>query len=231
MWVTMKNPNDKGFSVIVVPLIILAIAAIGVAGWLVYQYGRTSMKANTNTAGVTTDSADKPAQTDPYAGWKSYSSNTGGYSIKYPSTWTLNPSPTGAINGEVLITSSSARADSFGVWLTLAGTSSPISSAYSAYTQLPYAQGSVIQTLSNGVGIWEANQTLISNGHTYADTCTPFESVASGSFGFKLSNGKYLDAAMSFCFAAKQSTTKNYAQQAQSSELQEASKILSSLTQ
>ncbi|HEU4967016.1 MAG TPA: hypothetical protein VFT53_06110 [Candidatus Saccharimonadales bacterium] len=230
----MKRQNDSGFSVVEALLTLVAVAVVGVSGYLVYiNHNKTQITpVATNKASTPEkNGANSSATVDPYAGWRTYSSSAGGYSIKYPPTWTLNASPAGAINGEVLITSSSAKNESFGVWLMLLDNSNSTSSTYSAFTQIPYVQGSVIQTLSNGIAIWEANQTLASNGHTYEDTCTPFESAANNSFGFRLNNGKYLDVAMSFCFAAKQSTTKEYSQQAQSNELQLASKMLSSLTQ
>lgn len=191
----------------------------------------TGNRQDTASKSQTQTNAKPAIKADEYAGWKTYDSAKGNYTIKYPASWTLEQFPSGANSGEVLFTSSSARAESFGMWLTLSASSSTTSSTNSAFTQIPYSQGSVFQTLPNGIELWKANQSLTTNGKTYPDTCTPFESVSGNAFGFKLKNGQYLDAAMSFCYANGQSTAKNYDQQAQSTELQQAIKVLSSLTQ
>lgn len=229
----IKN-NQDGFSAVETVLILVIVVLMGVVGFIVYknQNKKTTADKPVASSKPETKTESKPAEkTDEYAGWKTYNSSTGSYSIKYPSTWILDSPPSGGNSGDVLLTSSGAKTESFGIWLNQSNSSSPTSSTYSAFTQVPYSQGSVLQTLSNGIAVWEANQSLMANGNTYPDTCTPFESASGNAFGVKLRSGQYLDAAMSFCYAYGQSTAKNYAQQAQSTELQQAIKVLSSLTQ
>lgn len=189
----------------------------------------TSTKLSTTTSTQSTNSI--------------YTSKVGGFSIQYPASWTivgysdansstaLSASQMNGSENLFLLSSSSNLANSFGIWFSIGASPSTTSSTSSAFTQIPYSQGTVIKNLSNGIDIWEANQTLVINGHSNPDTCTPFETVSSGTFGFKLKNGKYVDAAMSFCYTAKQTTNYSYSQQASSAELQQAIDVISSLQQ
>ena len=230
--------NSKGFGTLEGMLIVVVIVLLAIAGYIVY---RNHLKTAGSTAPATTNSTTKttaPTSTD-----LTYTSKVGGFTISYPKSWTIvgytgqfntTKVPASQMDGTestALLTSSGAKSDSFGVWLTVGSSSNPTSSLNSAFTQIPYAQGSIFKNLSNGVAVWGANQSLTINGHTNPDTCTPFETVSNGAFGFKLNNGKYLDASMSFCYAQRQTTTKSYSEQASSTELQQGVDIISSLKQ
>lgn len=223
-------------------VVLLVLAAIaGLIGYARYHH-HNNPKTTTSSSTATVDT-NKHSIPDPYAGWKTYTSKMGGFTILYPQSWSIEgftgqynmtTVPASSLTGNessILLASSSANSNSFGIWLSINSSSSPTSSSNSAFTQIPYAQGAIIETLSSGIGIWEANQTLTMNGGTYSDNCTPFESASNHAFGFKLNNNKYLDASMSFCYSAHKTTTNTYSQQASSSELQQALTILSSLRQ
>lgn len=223
-------------------ILLICAAIVGLIGYVHYRDHNNHPKTTTSSSRTTVDT-NKHSIPDPYAGWKTYASKIGSFTISYPQEWSLEGF-TGQYNmttvpasqltgneGSILLASSSSNSNSFGIWLTVNNSNSSTSSSNSAFTQIPYAEGSIIETLANGIGIWAANQTLTMNGGTFTDNCTPFESVSAHAFGFKLKDGKYLDASMSFCYAARKTTTNSYSQQASSIELQQALQTLSSLKQ
>jgi hypothetical protein len=82
--------NQAGFSAVEIILVIALVAALGAIGWLVYK--NQKKPATTTTTTVSTKSATAPApaaktEVDPTAGWTAYSSKTGEFNLKYPSSW------------------------------------------------------------------------------------------------------------------------------------------------
>jgi len=87
---SMKKVNEKGFSVVETLLIIVVLAVIGGAGYLVYK---DHHKAPAKTLAVknlsTSNKSAAPTQnTNPYAGWKTYANQEAGLTFQYPSNWT-----------------------------------------------------------------------------------------------------------------------------------------------
>jgi hypothetical protein len=85
--------NQGGFSVVAGLLIFIIVAIIGGTGWYVMQANKnTDATLNKAGLGTATKSAKKTApapapQADPTANWTAYSSQSGQFSLKYPSTW------------------------------------------------------------------------------------------------------------------------------------------------
>lgn len=81
--------NSKGFGIIGVLLVIVVLAVIAGGGAYVYHKDHKT-KSNSSSKGSTqTSSSTTSSTTNPYAGWKSYTSSVAGYTIKYPSKWTI----------------------------------------------------------------------------------------------------------------------------------------------
>lgn len=86
---TNMTGSDRGFTLVQVLLIAVLVGILGFTGWYVYSaqqnVDKTLKADNSETpsfkkkAGSATGDA-----TDPTAGWKSYTSATGRYSLKYP---------------------------------------------------------------------------------------------------------------------------------------------------
>ena len=88
----MNNTHTNG-SVFVVIIVTLAIAIIGVLGFVLWQNVTNNESVQVNTE---KKSATAPVElNDPYEGWKLYSSSRDGYSIKYPSSWFFTPETEG----------------------------------------------------------------------------------------------------------------------------------------
>lgn len=86
--------SQSGFSAIEALLIILVVAAMAVIGFVVYQHHRPNSAKNsaatnlTHTTSPTQSTVAQSAPTDPYEGWKLYTSSEEKASFKYPSNWT-----------------------------------------------------------------------------------------------------------------------------------------------
>lgn len=92
------HTRQSGFGVVEVLLIIAVLAIISGLGWLAYDrfFSESSSVAVTNTGGssVSTHANTPTPPSDPYAGWKTYTSSFGGgLSFKYPADWDFNASP------------------------------------------------------------------------------------------------------------------------------------------
>ncbi len=94
--------NEAGFSAVELLIILVVVALIGGAGYFVYKSHHkattASVATTTTTKPATTTPAKTttPAPTDPYAGWKTYTSPlNSGLSFKYPADWQFpNPATT-----------------------------------------------------------------------------------------------------------------------------------------
>ncbi len=81
----IKNSQKQTGSAHVVIITILVLALLGALGFIFYQ---NFIKAKTDTANsVATTEAEEAPEADKYAGWGTYESVSGGYSIKYPEDW------------------------------------------------------------------------------------------------------------------------------------------------
>jgi hypothetical protein len=77
-----KVLNQKGFSAFEVLLVIVALAAIGAAGYFAFQ-------ARQNAAVKPAPAPAPVAKADPYAGWLTAKSNLDSLTFKYPSDWKI----------------------------------------------------------------------------------------------------------------------------------------------
>ncbi|MDB5163619.1 MAG: hypothetical protein JWS12_236 [Candidatus Saccharibacteria bacterium] len=121
------NKNQTGFSAVEGLLIATTVGVIGFVGWYVYQSRNktnTSYNNVANNQNATTtkpSAATKPAATTPavdvYAGWKTYTNSTYGFSYKYPTTWTTSDE----VSSSAAETNGSATRQQFGTGLKLVG--------------------------------------------------------------------------------------------------------------
>lgn len=80
--------KQLGFSTVAIALTILVIGAIAATELLLYQ--RNKSTSTTNTSQITNQqkgTTTTQSSADPYAGWNTFTDNTSGISIKYPSGW------------------------------------------------------------------------------------------------------------------------------------------------
>ena len=82
----IKRKNIKGFTVVEILLVLVFVALVTLIGLYVVHNHDASKTANTVTSTAKPTTTSKT--TDPYAGWKTYTSATEHASFKYPSTWT-----------------------------------------------------------------------------------------------------------------------------------------------
>ncbi len=94
--------NNVGFAHLGLVLLVLVLAVVGGTGLYVYRSNHKTKPATT----VSKSSSTQPAQSskpsapktttptpkpDPYAGWKTYTSPSEGFSIRYPTRWKVIP--------------------------------------------------------------------------------------------------------------------------------------------
>jgi hypothetical protein len=241
--VRKQKSSESGFGALEAILILIIIVLLIVVGFMVYK----NQNKSTPVAATTPTGTSKSSTASAKSG-TSYTSVLGGYSFKYPAPWAVQGYVNSSgeyisaagyqLNGSessFLLGSSTAASNSFGAWFDINSSSSSTSSGNSDFTQIPYAQGTIIKKLSNGISIWQATQTGMQAQQPSVPilptACIPFETVQNGAFGFKLNNGKYLDVDMSFCYGSGQTTTYTYNQQEKSTQLQQMINILSSIKQ
>lgn len=106
--------DQSGFSVIEVLLVVLVVAALTVTGFMVYQRHKSTSSTST-AARNTTQTTTNEVQTDPYAGWTTYTNSTYGISFKYPPAWIT----TGDITTNATTRSVSATKQEFSTGLKL----------------------------------------------------------------------------------------------------------------
>lgn len=105
--------DQSGFSVVEVLLVVLVVAVLTVAGFMVYQRHK-STSTTSAAARNTTHTTTKEVQTDPYAGWNTYTNSTYGISFKYPPAWI----PTGDTTTDANTRGVSATKEEFATGLT-----------------------------------------------------------------------------------------------------------------
>ncbi len=80
--------DQSGFGVFEVLLVILVIAVLAVTGYVAYQRHKNSAATSQTQTTQSTHTATQPPQTNPYNGWKTYTSTEEKASFKYPGYWT-----------------------------------------------------------------------------------------------------------------------------------------------
>ncbi|HKR81646.1 MAG TPA: hypothetical protein VJR27_01460 [Candidatus Saccharimonadales bacterium] len=87
-----KTTAKEGFSIIEAIVIVLVVAVLGLAGWLVWRQGHQPKKTVNSSASQTSKQHSNTQIANPYAGWKTYRLENG-LSFKYPADWST---PSGA---------------------------------------------------------------------------------------------------------------------------------------
>lgn len=82
--------RQAGSGVIEILFIAFVIIGLAATGWVLYQHHQSANKAAATTEQRKTTSTPHTQSTDPYTGWKTYTSTADHFSIKYPSTWILD---------------------------------------------------------------------------------------------------------------------------------------------
>lgn len=77
--------KDKGFGLIQTLAVIIVVAVIATAGGFVYKHNHKTNNVNTTSKSATNTNTPQPV--DPTASWTTYSSQTGKFSLRYPSSW------------------------------------------------------------------------------------------------------------------------------------------------
>lgn len=83
--------DQSGIGMLVVLLVVMALAGIGAAGYAVYKNRHKDAVSTINAANNRSTAAiQSPA---PTAGWTSYMSRLGKFSLDYPKAWVTTPNP------------------------------------------------------------------------------------------------------------------------------------------
>jgi hypothetical protein len=84
----MKKLNNMGFSAVEALLILVVIGILGFTGWFVYHSQKLATKDYSSQSSIQTSSTKKSTEpSDPYAGWKTYTSSFEKLTFKYPADW------------------------------------------------------------------------------------------------------------------------------------------------
>lgn len=85
----MLKLNQKGFTAFEVVIVIVALVAIGVAGYFAFEARQDKTDYSVNAPKKTQPSPSK----DPYEGWVAYTSSFNGVAFRYPKDWQINIEP------------------------------------------------------------------------------------------------------------------------------------------
>lgn len=232
--------NNKGFGLVGILLVIVAIVAIGAGGWVVYHHEHKAKPVSTVTATAKVKTASTKKQTsspkktvtqpaNPYAGWKSYTSTVGGLSFQYPSTWSLaeytnhvGSTPVYDVNLAEPV-GSNPNINNFQLYFEVASSTSSLTPG----GQL--SNGSTTK-LSNGLFAWQENESANYNTCGQGVATCPFLSLATNEgFYAQLASGYYVTATGGFEMGQNNTTTYSYQQQVTSPEWIEGEGILASI--
>lgn len=229
-----KVSTEQGFSAIEALIVVVVIAVIGVAGWLVWQHHHQQKKAATSSSSTTTQTNKQSSGTqtaDPYAGWKTYRSNLGSFTLRYPTTWELSgfrgETPvgslysTGEMNGQENIIRLVNTEDSKNQFLMDITLSSQPTNDYDKYSDGTTA------SLTNGLTLWTHSQQDPGTSGSVGN-CPDIQLVSGTDFIAKLSNGTSLSLNGSFC-VGRSTPTYTYTQQVSSVSFRDAKQIVGSI--
>lgn len=225
--------NQKGFSVVEVIIVLVVVGLIGGAGFVAYK--NHNKKPTANPVATTTTTKPDPAETqlitqatDPYAGWKSFTSDAGGFSLKYPADWTIADNTPGSNEEQAFLLRSPIK-DYGSVWLTF-----DVLNKAQQGTPPQYPVDSSIQSLSNGLRIWTSKMSTSSkiyNNYQRFDCASLRLLDKSTNSDVVLANSRYLSSQGGFCMPQNSYTTKSYQDQLTSQEIQDSIKIYASVKQ
>lgn len=188
----MKS-QQKGFGLLGIILIILALAAIGFAGWYLWKKQDNSTNKNANTSQKDKDSdksaKDKPKKADPTDDWATYSNVPGSFSFKHPKGWVFAENPEWCTETLVLFAPNvsavgKCATESFGQMVVMSTegdvrAESGLGEGFESVTQITVSANGVegtkqtgTSTSSDGVGALPAGSVVtqyvfFTNGRTY----------------------------------------------------------------
>jgi hypothetical protein len=81
----MKLQNQKGFSALIIVLLIALVGVIGFVGWRMYDSSQQNKNSQTSVI-------------DKNEGWLSYTDPVGNFTIRYPDNWSLKTDPVDTTN-------------------------------------------------------------------------------------------------------------------------------------
>ena len=100
----MKKLNQNGFTPFEIVLLILVVALLGFAGYVVYQRNQdTTGSSQTVVTKKDTNTEKKTEVKDETAGWLSYTNTSGKFSFKYPNNWVMAANPEFCSDGLLLL--------------------------------------------------------------------------------------------------------------------------------
>lgn len=243
----MGHRQSSGFSHVIVLVGLIVVLVIGAGGWSVWHKNQKSSPVAKTTTTQTKKSDGKTSQeatpTDPYVGWKTYTSELGGFSFKYPASWSIegwvgdNPVASKDINGQETSISvqsqvNAAQPENGQVAVSI-NIVTPNTSLENDSN--PYDSSGTSTTLTNGIKLWN-NSSSSDQTKQDPDAGNPscFETKILGKesvshyYGYPLDNGLYLEASSGYCEGQKSTTALNYAQQAQNQERKDGVSVIAS---
>lgn len=231
MRVRLISHNQQGMSILIVLTALFVTAAIVVAiGYVMSQNKSDNTSSGTQSSGNSQGSTSSDASSPTTM----YQSITGNLTLYYPKTWHIAGYKGGQkvdkLDGEedslqFQSAADNITIDNFGVTLTF-------SDAAPGDKKWPeYPNGTIVQKLGNGVGVWEDNQH-----QTWADgqrdnTCPRIRSASDDAFGYQLKNGKWLMLTGTFCWRSGLTSSFSYNQQRDSTQFAETIRLLQTIVQ
>jgi hypothetical protein len=84
-----KTQGDiRGFTVVEILLVFVAVGLIGIAGWAAYNHHRSTLTASSAVTAKTLSPTPRPTPSpNAYAGWQTCTDVSEGLSFKYPASW------------------------------------------------------------------------------------------------------------------------------------------------
>lgn len=222
-----QRASDRGRHIIDWLLVGLALVVLAGLGVVVYRH---LCVAGAGTHETVQSSRQQLATADSYAGWKTYSSTLGDFSLRYPASWDLSgfrgeePLDASEMNGYeslIRLQSKLGRVDDFGININ-------VSTDTSSRQYPTYGSGTTTQ-LANGITLWQGKEQEVWATGPITNNCPELQIGTDDKYSRLLPSGDYLSVYGSFCWGQNETTAKTYAQQVASSEWATAIAIVKSI--
>lgn len=88
----MKKLNQKGLSALELVLMIVVVGLLAGASVYFFKHQKNDATSSTNTSSQTQQTKESISEhaADSYAGWRSYASDIGNFTFKYPAEWQIS---------------------------------------------------------------------------------------------------------------------------------------------
>lgn len=229
--------RSLGFSGVEAVIVMLLVAVVGFGGWYVWHKNqktsspdKTSSNSSAQTeqtqSGTSTrnETATPPVEEgDQYAGWKTYASELGSFSFKYPSNWVVTDTTAGS--NEYLRLSLESPARQYGKVLLMFDV---IKESFASQ----YEVDGDTRTLESGLQLWTKKMQWSSKQY---NQLKPFDCARirildnTKSEDVNLPVGVFLSSEGGFCMNQNDYTTKSYTEQLETAEMEDAIKIYESI--